>query len=200
MVDVGGPGDFMPEALDRLGAGDILTHCFTGGGATIIDEDGAVRREAVTPGRAASIRHRPRLRQLLWASARAAAIADDFPPDSISTDLHFYSVTARVRPGYDDGQIPAPRAAPPEVVATGDIGGPRRSSASRRRTLRPGAHADVAVFRALDEPIRAARCDAQAAESGRQRLQPVLTVVAGLPIDPASVQIAVRPAYKADRL
>ena len=47
MVDVGGPGDFMPEALDHMGPGDILTHCFTGAGSTIVDEAGGMRPEAI---------------------------------------------------------------------------------------------------------------------------------------------------------
>ena len=92
MVDVGGPGDFMPEALDRLGPGDILTHCFTGGGATIVDEAGRVRREA-RDARARGVRFDigHGCGSFAWRSARAA-VADGFPPDSISSDLHRYSV------------------------------------------------------------------------------------------------------------
>jgi len=197
MVDVGGPGDFMPEALDHLGPGDILTHCFTGGGATIIDEAGHVRPEA----------RRARERGVLfdvghgcgsfaWRSAKAA-LADGFPPDSLSSDLHRYSVNAI---GVELPTLMAKFLAIgmtlADVVSRVTVA-PSRVIGLPVPSLAVGSLADLAVFRVDDAelPLRDAF---GAVEVGRQRIAPLLTVVSGRAIDPASVSIDLRPWTAAD--
>jgi dihydroorotase len=200
MVDVGGPGDFMPDALDHLGPGDILTHCFTGAGATIVDEQGRMRREALD-ARARGVRFDigHGAGSFSWRSAKAA-IANGFLPDSVSTDLHWYSLNG---PAYDQVTMMAKflhlGVALPEVVRLVTTGPASLIGLGSVVTLKPGAQADVAVLRIADEPIEL-RDATKAVEVGAQRVVPVLTVVAGRPVDPASVEIALRPAYDADRL
>jgi dihydroorotase len=199
MVDVGGEGDFMPDALDHLGVGDILTHCFTGGGATIIDEGGRVRREAREArqrGVLFDIGHG--CGSFSWKSARAA-IADDFPPDSISTDLHYYSLNG---PAYDQYTMMAKFLhlgfGLPEVVARVTTRPAAAIGIAGSVSLRPGSPADVAVFRVTDDQI-SLRDAAGTVETGDQRLEPVLTVVRGRPVEPGAVAIVVRPQVEADR-
>jgi dihydroorotase len=199
MVDVGGPGDFMPEALDHLGPGDILTHCFTGGGATIVDEDGRMRREALDArerGVRFDIGHGAG--SFSWRTAKAA-IASGFLPDSISTDLHWFSLGG---PAYDQARMMAKflhLGLPlPEVVALVTSGPAGLIGLEDVVTLRPGAQADIAVFRFTDEPIEL-RDAAKTVEHGARRLVPLLTIVAGRPIDPESIDIALRSPMEADR-
>lgn len=199
MVDVGGPGDFMPHALDRLGPGDILTHCFTGGGATIVDDAGRVRpeaRRARERGVHFDIGHGRG--SFSWRSAKAA-MGEGFAPDSISSDLHRYSVDG---PGVD---LPAMMAkflflglALPEVVARVTVA-PAQAIGLPAPSLAVGAAADVAVFRVEDAAITLQDAD-NVAEVGRQRVTAVLTIVGGRPIDPASVAVDLRPFFGADRL
>jgi dihydroorotase len=199
MVDVGGDGDLMPGALDRLAAGDILTHCFTSVGATIIDASGRVRPEALEA----------RARGVLfdighgrgsfgWRSAHAATDAD-FPPDSLSTDLHRYSIggpapdlyavmTKFLHLGYPVARIVDWVTARP-AAAIGLAEPP---------SLNPGSRADVAVFRVADVDERVADT-AGVVESVRARFEPVLTVVAGRPVEPASVAVRLRPPFAFER-
>ncbi len=198
MVDVGGPGDFMPDALDRLGPGDILTHCFTGGGATIIDEAGRVRREA-RDARSRGVRFDVGhgCGSFSWRSAKAA-LADGFLPDSISSDLHRFSV------GVAGVELPTMMA---KFLALGlslaDVvslttAGPARSIGLEAPSLTVGSVADIAVLRAEDAELQL-RDAAGSVEIGRQRLVPVLTVVAGRAVEPASVSVTFRPWFEADR-
>jgi dihydroorotase len=199
MVDVGGPGDFMPEALDHLGPGDILTHCFTGGGATIVDQAGRVRpeaRRARERGVRFDIGHGRG--SFSWRSAKAA-MGEGFPPDSISSDLHRYSVDG---PGVDIptmmGKFLLLGMSLRDVVASVTVG-PAKTIGLPAPSLTPGQPADIAVFRVEDADITLLDAS-DTPEIGRLRLVPVLTVVGGRPIDPASVDIALRPLLGADRL
>jgi dihydroorotase len=199
MVDVGGPGDSMPAALDRLGPGDILTHCFTGGGATIVDGDGRLRREAID-ARARGVRFDVGhgAGSFSWRTARAA-VGAGFLPDSISTDLHWYSLNG---PAYDQATMMAKflhlGLSLPEVVARVTCDAAALIGLADTVTLRPGAAADVAVFRVVDDEIEL-RDATRAVEIGRQRIEPVLTVVGGAAIEPSSVLVEVRPPTEADR-
>lgn len=96
MVHLGPKPASIDTIVRTLGAGDILTHCFTGFAGNTLIENGRIRP---------SVR-RARERGVLFdvghgvsgfdpAIARAA-IEQDFPPDTISTDLHAYSTRAAV--------------------------------------------------------------------------------------------------------
>jgi dihydroorotase len=192
MVDVGGAGDFMPDALDRLGPGDILTHCFTGGGATIIDDAGRVRREAIDArarGVIFDVGHG--CGSFSWRSARAA-LGQGFAPDSISSDLHRYSVD---KAGVDLNTMMTKFLALgldlADVVARVTVA-PARQIGRPEPTLAPGDVADIAVFR-IDDAEVSLRDSQGEVEIGRRSVVPVLTVVGGRPIDPASVQVSLRP-------
>jgi len=198
MVDVGGPGDFMPDALDRLGPGDILTHCFTGGGSTIVDADGRVRREA-RDARARGVRFDigHGRGSFSWRTA-SAAIADGFLPDSISSDLHRFSVD---EPGVDLPTLMAKfliLGLPLADIVERVTAGPARAIGLPVPSLAVGARADIAVFRVQDTAVRLEDAGGTV-ETGRQRIVPVLTVVGGRAIEPSTVEITLRPLLNADR-
>jgi dihydroorotase len=82
--------------LPRLNRGDIVTHCFHGNEGGILDPDGAVLPEAV------SARERGVLFDVGHGAGSFAyrvarcAIAQDFPPDTISSDLHAHNAAGPV--------------------------------------------------------------------------------------------------------
>lgn len=92
MVHLGPPPSQIDTILDTLRTGDILTHCFTHFAANGVVRDGRIAASA----RAA------RERGVLFdvghgasgfdVTTARAALAMDFPPDTISTDLHRYSM------------------------------------------------------------------------------------------------------------
>ena len=91
----------MPIArlLESLGEGDIVTHCFHGQpGGTILDDGGRVVRacfEARERGVLFDIGHG--VGSFAFRVARNA-LAQGFPPDTISSDIHAYNVDG---PVYD---------------------------------------------------------------------------------------------------
>lgn len=82
--------------LPRLNRGDIVTHCFHGSEGGILDPDGAVLPAAV------SARERGVLFDVGHGAGSFAyrvarrAIAQDFPPDTISSDLHAHNAAGPV--------------------------------------------------------------------------------------------------------
>src|SRR5215471_2165562 len=108
--------------LPYLGRGDVVTHCFHGNEGGILDARGRVLPAAV----------RARERGVLFDVGHGAgsfayrvaraALAQDFPPDTVSSDLHAYNVAG---PVYD--QATTRRA--------GELG-----------SLAPGSEADLTGF------------------------------------------------------
>jgi dihydroorotase len=81
----------LPELLAQMRPNDVVTHCFHGNEGGLLDDDGRVWPEA----------HAARERGVLfdvghgvgsftWRVARAA-LAQGFPPDTISSDIHAYN-------------------------------------------------------------------------------------------------------------
>jgi dihydroorotase len=139
------------DVIALMRPGDILTHCFTGLTMKIVDDDGSLcdaARRAWDSGVVMDIGHGTG--SFAYSSAEALMAAGR-RPDVISTDLHQLSING---PAYDlpttlskflhlgmsvPEVIRAATSRPAEVVGLTDVG-----------TLRPGAHADIALFRLLD--------------------------------------------------
>jgi dihydroorotase len=149
------PQDAWCESLDDIlgvmRAGDILTHCFHDHSHGILDDKGQVRpaaRAARERGVIFDVGHGQG--SFSW-SVVEAALAQDFPPTTISSDLHVYNLNG---PVFDlattvskflhlgltlDDALAKVTAIPAQVIGqTGRIG-----------TLSPGAWGDAALF-ALD--------------------------------------------------
>jgi dihydroorotase len=187
------------EVLRRLRPGDIVTHALTASGDGILAPGGGLLPEV----------HEARRRGVLfdvghgcgsfsWATARAA-LAEGVAPDTISTDLHRYSVE---RPVVDlpvtmskllhlgmplADVIRAATARPAGAIRRDDLG-----------TLRPGGRADVSVLRFDDAPTDLS--DSQGVRETVERvLRPVLTIVGGTVHRAGHVSVTLRPYLDADR-
>ncbi len=82
--------------LAMMKAGDVLTHCYHGLGSGILDERRALRasvREAAERGVIFDVGHGGA--SFCWEIA-AQALAQDFPPHTISTDIHRYNLRGPV--------------------------------------------------------------------------------------------------------
>lgn len=147
MAHIDNPPPSRREVITRLRPGDVLTHCFRGFPNSAVDRERKVRneiREARERGVLMDIGHG------MGAFAfyvGEAALADGFPPDIISSDVHCLSVDG---PAFDlittmskflmlgmplPDIIRAVTVAPADVVRRPDLG-----------RFSPGAAGDVAIL------------------------------------------------------
>ena len=98
MAHIGGPPPSYAEVVDMLRPGDILTHCYRPDPNSALGADGKILpavRAARDRGVLFDIAHG--MGAFGYASAEAA-LADNFPPDLISSDVHVISIEG---PGFD---------------------------------------------------------------------------------------------------
>ncbi len=188
MVHIGGTPFDIEEVLDRLRPGDVVTHAYTGwrpGG--IVTDDGrvvAAAREARIRGVRFDVGHGAG--SFTWPIAEAA-LADDFRPDTISSDLHRFNIAS---PVHDlattlskflllglpiDDVIAMATIAPAAALGRGaELG-----------MLAVGAEADVTVLRLEEGRFELTDSAGTVREAG-QRLVPTAVVRAGrqVPIVP----------------
>jgi dihydroorotase len=194
MVHIG-PGAKTPEILRRLRPGDILTHCYQGRGDGLITEPGGQllceARQAKERGIIFDIGHGSG--SFKWETAQKA-FEHSFYPDTISTDLHRYSVDG---PVYD---MPTTLSKflclgmSLEEVILKSTWTPAKSIGREAEigTLQAGAAADVFVFELatgefqyFDTHFRSRR--------GDKRLVPSLTMMGGKVIVPGAYEVNPRP-------
>jgi dihydroorotase len=139
----------MEQILELAKSGDIVTHAFRRGGTGgVIGPDGRVSeyiRRAATRGILFDIGHGS---GSFSFTATEAALKGDFPPTSISSDVHAYSVLG---PVFDLPTtmtklltlgLPLEKVIELTTVAPARAVGKSQEMAS----LKPGSAADVAVF------------------------------------------------------
>ena len=134
-----------------------------------------------------------------WESAQRA-FEHSFYPDTLSTDLHRYSVADLFNltlplvmskflclgmPLRD--AVAKTTLAPAQVLHRTDLG-----------TLRPGSPANLFLFQIREGEFEFLDTHLKARKSSRL-IEPVLTVRAGRPIEPGSVQHPIRDLYECDR-
>lgn len=148
MVHVGDTPIGLPEVLEELRPGDIVTHCFHGRGEGILDERGRVlgeARRAAARGVHFDVGHGRG--SFAFAVARRA-LAQGFRPGTISSDLHVYNVDGPVfdlattmskflHLGLSLDEVVAMTTAAPAGALRG---------AAALGTLAPGAAADVTLL------------------------------------------------------
>lgn len=191
-------GADVPGVVARLRPGDIVTHALTANGMGIVGADGRLRpevRAARTRGVLFDVGHG--CGSFSWAVARRA-LDEGFAPDTISTDLHRYSITGPVidlpttmaklhHLGMSrDEVLRAVTSAPAAAIGHPELGG-----------LRMGEPADVTVL------VPGAPAELVDSTGARQQVavtwQPSLVVVGGAIHDPAAVEVRLRPFTDADR-
>ncbi len=168
------------DMVDELRAGDIVTHCFHQSDTGILDDSGRVRpvaRRAAQSGILFDVGHG---QGSFVFDVAEAAMSQDFPPGTISSDLHVYNLNG---PVYDlvttvskflilglslDQALEKVTAAPARAMGMlGEIG-----------TLRPGARADLAVLEL--KPGNFVFTDARdGTRSAERKLEPVSTIRGG---------------------
>lgn len=185
MTHIGSGPPEVDEVLALMRPGDILTHSFTGASMKIVDEANRLResvRRAWDAGMVVDVGHGGGGFSFQTAEAVMAA---GYRPDVISTDIHQISILG---PMFDlpttlgkflalgmslPDVIRAATARPAEILGLqGEVG-----------TLRPGAYADVALFR-LEEGRFPFYDTHRVRREGGQRLRHVLTIVDGRPLLP----------------
>jgi dihydroorotase len=172
--------DSLDDILAVMKAGDILTHCFHGMSHGILDEAGRIRpsaRAARERGVVFDVGHGAG--SFSWRVVESA-LAQDFPPTTISSDLHVYNVDG---PVFDlattvakflhlglslDDALAKVTAEPARVIGLAD----------RLGTLAIGAHGDAVVFELEEGTVDLV--DSQGDRRvGHQRLIPRTVVKAG---------------------
>lgn len=180
MVHVGGSTTTTDEIMGMLRPGDIVTHAFTDRPNGIFRDDGRVH-DAALDARRRGVRFDVGHGAGSFRFRRAeAALADGFPPDTISSDLHRFN---------DEGPVfdlvttlskllhlglPLERVI--AMATTAPAAAIGRSGAFG--TLAPGAEADVAVLRLDEGPVTFTDSYGDTIQ-GRRRLVPVVTLLQG---------------------
>ncbi len=149
MIHVGSPHSPMEQILELATRGDIVTHAFRRGGTGgVIGPDGRVSgyiRRAADRGILFDVGHGS---GSFSFAATEAALKENFPPTSISSDIHAYSVLG---PVFD---LPTTMTKmlllgmPLEKVVELATVTPARAISQPQEvgSLKPGSPADIAVF------------------------------------------------------
>lgn len=184
--------------LRTLRPGDVVTHALTANGTGILDVDGRIMaeaREARRRGVLFDVGHG--CGSFTWQTARRA-LDEGFAPDTISTDLHRYSILhpvidlpttmAKLRHlGMSEAEVFASvTARPAAALGRTDVG-----------TLEPGAPADVTILQ--PGPDARLRDSAGIAETVAAPWRPSLAIVGGVIHDPAAIEVPLRRYVTADR-
>ncbi len=170
----------LADMLAEMRSGDILTHCFHNSDTGILDDSGALRpeaRKAVADGILFDVGHGA---GSFAFDVAEAALAQETPPGTISSDLHVYNLHG---PVYDlltcvskflllglslEDAIEKVTAAPARAMGMlGEIG-----------TLQEGALADVAILEHNTGTFTFTDSKKQT-RTGEQKLDPVSTIRAG---------------------
>jgi dihydroorotase len=183
MVHIAAGPPELEDILGHLKPGDILTHCCTGRSNRLITNSGALRdvaRRARDAGVIMDVGHGAG--SFAWESAERM-LADGFAPDVISSDIH---QLAALGPCFDLptclSKFMALGMSLPEVVlrATAKPAGVM-GLAGEIGTLKPGAKADVALFKLCEGSFPLYDIFMNRRE-GKQLLVNTLTILNGRPM------------------
>ena len=164
--------------LKRLRPGDIHTHVFARQ-FPIVDEQGEVydyMREARKKGIHFDLGHGA---ASFWYRAAMPAIADRFPPDSISTDLHMGNINGHVHSMLDTmSKCLAMGMSLQEVIYRSTVTPARAINRPQLGSLTPGSEADVAILGVLEGNFCYRDCGWACIEA-QHRLECAITLRAG---------------------
>ena len=150
MVHIGSGPPALDEVLTYLNAGDILTHCYTGGTMRITHGDGTPHPSIIAAAKRGVILDVGHGAGSFDFAVAEGMLAAGVLPDAISTDMHQLSVHG---PMFDmptcmskfiaigvslDDVVAAATQRPAQILNLRDVG-----------TLSVGAYADVALMRQL---------------------------------------------------
>jgi dihydroorotase len=181
MVHLGPAPPGTDEILAALGPGDILTHCYTGFADNRLVLGGRIRDSVLAARERGVVFDVAHGMSAFDAEVAAAMIAEGFRPDTVSSDVHAYSLDSV-------GDLPAVMSkllalgmGLEEVVAATTIRPAEHAglAADGVGTLRTGACADVTALEIVEGRVTYA--DTRGSTfSGNRRLRAALTVRAGV--------------------
>jgi dihydroorotase len=186
------------EILRRLRPGDILTHCFHGRGNGMIDESILPEaHDARERGVFFDVGHG--CGSFSWDTARRA-FEHHFYPDTLSTDLHRYSVSEPLSvslPQVMSKMLSIGMSLEDVILKTTAV--PARVLGSGREigTLTPGAQADVLVFDLEAGHFSFTDTHLQV-RTGSRRIVPRLVIKKGQAHVPGSATVRLRDLYESD--
>ncbi len=153
MVHIGPPGLPLPEVLAVLRAGDIVTHSFTALAEPRLASDGQVLTAALAARERGVLFDVGHGMSGFDATVAGDAIRAGFPPDTISTDLHAYSLSSAI--GLPDvaAKFLALGLSLPGVLARVTLAPARAAGLEHLGVGRlvPGGAGDVTAIRILDQ-------------------------------------------------
>jgi dihydroorotase len=188
--------------LDHLRPGDILTHCFHGRANRMIADtpEGFIPELKLARERGVIFDIGHGCGSFAWKTAQHA-FEHHFWPDTISTDLHRYSVDSpwlvtmpQVMSKFLSLGMSLKDVIAKSTIAPANVLGRTKEFGS----LRPGSIADLMQFRIREgsftfiDSLRVPR-------QGNRLIEPVLTVRNGIAYEPGSVVVPMRPVYPCDR-
>lgn len=180
MVHVSGTPIPLPEILELLGEGDVVTHAYNGHTEHMLDGYGMVRPEVLAARERGVVMDVGHAGVHFDIEVARRAIEQGFAPSTISTDVHFPPpgrVTYRMHELIPqlhalgmplEDAVEASTAAPAAVLGLGDEIG----------SLAPGMAGDAAVFDLVEGPVSWVDMSGGSVE-GELRLEPALTVIGG---------------------
>lgn len=185
MIHIGSTNHPLEEIFGKLRQGDIVTHSFTPNPPGIIGDDGKVIAAALEARQRGVVFDVGHGAGSFGFDVAEAAMAEGFPPATISSDVHRSNVRG---PVYDLATTLSKYLylglSLDEVIAMGTESPARAiGKLGEVGTLKPGAEADVAVLRLQEGPVELV--DARGAtRTGDQLLVPVETLRAGRRFSP----------------
>lgn len=180
MIHLGPAPPGSDEIMAQLHAGDVLTHCYTGFEDNRLIVGGRVRESVLEARRRGVVFDVAHGMSAFDAEVAAGMLAEGFRPDTISSDVHAYSIDSV-------GDLPAVLSkflalgmGVEEVIACATTAPARHAGllADGVGTLRVGAPADVAAFALLDGPVTYGDTRGNTF-TGSRRLRTALTIRAG---------------------
>lgn len=180
MIHLGPAPPSSEEIMAELRPGDVLTHCYTGFEENRLFVDGRVRESVLAARERGVVFDVAHGMAAFDAEVATDMLAAGFRPDTISSDVHAYSIDSV-------GDLPAVMSKflalgmeLDEVIACATLKPAIHAglAADGVGTLRPGAPADVAAFELVEGPVQYADTRGRTF-TGRRRLRTALTVQAG---------------------
>jgi dihydroorotase len=171
MVHIDEPYSPLPDILKLMRKGDIFTHCFNNHTHGILDTDGKIIPEA-KEARARGVIFDPAQGQTHFSfDVAEKCLQQDFPPDTIGTDLTSVTVEKRI---FDLPTMASKFLAlgvPLEKVVAMVTANPARvfDYGAQIGTLRPGSEADISIFEVREGKFELEDSDG-VKRSGRQML------------------------------
>jgi dihydroorotase len=190
MVHIGGSFSTLPQILALLRKGDVITHSYRQGAGGILDDRNRVLgevRKAVRDGVNLDVGHGAG--SFSWTTAEAA-LAQDLPPGTISSDVHQYNVAGPVLDLATTLSKFMHLGMKLEDVIARATANPARTLGFPQGlgSLREGSYGDVAIFK-MTEGDFVLQDSVKQSRTVHRRLMPVATLKSGRLYGSASIPV-----------